>query len=387
MRIVHVCAWARAFTQFRMPLLRALRQQGCDQLIYCPYEKGHVERIRSEGFNLVTGEVCVRPSLKMAPQMAAMYQFLKQGRFDVLMAHQPMAALVSIPVARLAGVPFIIYSTGGLKYFPRELNAFDVLIKHGELKIIELSDAVFLVNREDEAFLKGICKYAEKAHYVGPMGGCGIDGTRYQPLTRERAKVRVRNDFTLTNKDFVIGYTGRIVWEKGLKDLIDAVVKLRSKCQAMNGIGVLLFGEGKDIEAIKSYAVKTKVDELVRFEGYHFDIADCMAAFDVFVLPSYREGLSVSLLEAMALGIPSVATGIRGSRELIEAGKTGLLVPPGDSEALMLALRALHDNPEERTRMGERAARSVLASYSQDAVLPRTVELMLTLASQRGIDV
>ena len=229
-----------------------------------------------------------------------------------------MGALVGILAAQLARTPVKIYSTGGLKYLPGPKGFLDPILKNGEFCIIGMCDAVFLVNREDQNLLEN-SEYKDKASYVGPLGGCGIDVTRFNSRARLKNRPRARNELGVKNGDFVIGYTGRMVWEKGFRDLINAASLIKER-----NVLFLLFGEGDALQEITQYARDKGVASIFRFEKYTFDINYLMAAFDMFVLPSYREGLPVSLLESMALGLPCVGTNIRGTRELIRDGETGI---------------------------------------------------------------
>ena len=105
-------------------------------------------------------------------------------------------------------------------------------------------------------------------------------------------------------------------------------------------------------------------------------MANCFSSFDMFVLPSYREGLPTVLLQAMAMGIPCVGTNIRGSRELIQDGLTGLLVEPKSAETLARALASIISDPDLAARIADKGESRILENYSQTFLLPRTLGII-----------
>ena len=110
--------------------------------------------------------------------------------------------------------------------------------------------------------------------------------------------------------------------------------------------------------------------------GYRTDVARLLAAADVFALPSHFEGLPMSVIEAMLCGLPVVATDISGPREMVVAGETGLLVPPGTVDPLAAALQALAGDPARRARMGEAGRARALEHYTEAKVVGRTLDLL-----------
>ena len=111
----------------------------------------------------------------------------------------------------------------------------------------------------------------------------------------------------------------------------------------------------------------------IKFLGYRTDIPELFSAADIFTLPSHREGMPRSIIEAMMAGLPVVATDIRGSREEVVPDETGLLVPVGDAEALAAALTRLSGEPVLRRRLGEAGRARALALYDEAQVIDRQV--------------
>jgi len=381
-KIIHVSAWAKTFTQFRMPLIRTQKDIFKKVLIYCPYESSHIERLIEEGFEVKIAPVSGKVKPEVIFQIIKLYRYLKKEHFDILAAHQPMGALVGITAASLAGVPIKIYSTGGLKYCPDKNRKLNNILKYGELGIIKSADAVFLVNKEDEALLICIPSVKDKAYYVGPRGGCGIDTERFSLWRRLELRDKARKNLEIGEDTLLVGYAGRCIWKKGFKEIVDAACILKEK-EAGEKIQFLVLGEGQHLPAIKNYMDQKGLNSMFNFLGYKFNIDFYMSAFDIFILPSYREGLPVSLLEAMALGIPSIATNVRGNRDLIKDGETGLLVPVGEVDKLARAILYIKNSPDKGAYMGKRASEYVINRYSESVMVDKTMGIINNLIEKK----
>ncbi|MFI5166983.1 MAG: glycosyltransferase family 4 protein [Thermoanaerobaculales bacterium] len=181
---------------------------------------------------------------------------------------------------------------------------------------------------------------------------------KYEP--RKRAG-EVRADLGLDSSSRAVLFVGRLAEEKGCRHLVEAVPGLLSR---VPGAVTLLAGHGPDRERLEALARRTGVASQVRFLGNRDDVADLLAAADVVCLPSVREGLSLSLLEAMAAGRPVVASNIAANRALLDDGITGLLVPPSDPAALARGLIAILTDPERAMEMAKAARRRALAEHS-----------------------
>lgn len=179
-------------------------------------------------------------------------------------------------------------------------------------------------------------------------------------------------------------YTGRLHEAKGLTHLIEAwhtIVRHDPTAR------LWLVGEGPERPRLVALIRELELNSNVVLTGAFDQVDDLLAAADLFVLPSLEEGMSLSLLEAMAAGLPIVATDIPGNRLLIDAGQHGLLVPPAAPEALATAIRRLHDLPDEASRMGQAARARAAAEFSLERCLDRHGDLferLLTSARQPG---
>lgn len=173
----------------------------------------------------------------------------------------------------------------------------------------------------------------------------GVDLARFRRVDRRVARGRLDLDAS----ELVIGTIGRLVPVKNQALLLAAMAELRT-----GGVGgtTLIAGDGPLRDDLEARAASAGLASGVRFLGERHDVEQVLAALDVFVLTSASEGLSNTIQEAMAAGLPVVATRVGGAEELVQDGHTGLLVPPDDTEALAAALRRLAHRPGERLAMG-----------------------------------
>ena len=191
----------------------------------------------------------------------------------------------------------------------------------------------------------------------------GADPETCRPWPR----AQVRAEFGLPADQPIVTYVGQLVERKGLVPLITAVARLADR---PGGVPLLaLAGGGPQEQELERLARDLGIADRVRFIGRveHRRVGRFMACGDLFVLPSFSEGLPTVVCEAMNCGLPVVATAVDGTPEIVRDGETGLLVPPGDPAALAAALGDLLADPARRQTMGEAALRVGRAEYTWDA--------------------
>lgn len=189
------------------------------------------------------------------------------------------------------------------------------------------------------------------------------NGVDVAAIDAARPGPEVRRELGLPEGVPVIGLVGRLDhWGKGHKELFEAVVGLK----ASHPVQALIVGGGRREAEVRQLAASLGLAESVHFLGQRHDVPDLLHAMDIFVLPSYSEGVSLALLEAMAAGLPVIATAVGGLPEVVEDGETGLLIPPKDADALAGALERLLADPALVQRLGANARAQVRENYSLD---------------------
>ena len=204
----------------------------------------------------------------------------------------------------------------------------------------------------------------------------GIDLETY--AYRERSSLR--DELELRRSDPVIGTVARLGYEKNQGDLLVAAAGIRKTFPKAH---VVLAGDGPERSALEARAGELGLGHNVHFLGFRRDVRNILNGLDVFVLPSLYEGFPNAVLEAMACGLPVVATNVGGTSEAVIHGCTGLLVPPSDPPALEEALGALLANPALRRRMGREGLKRVKRFFPLEKQIRNLIELYQVSAVSR----
>jgi len=195
-----------------------------------------------------------------------------------------------------------------------------------------------------------------------------VDLSKFENLEsgKLRRKLEVADDVA------ILLTVGRLSKQKGLQFLLRAMPEVLNK---FSKVSLALVGAGEDEAALKELTRELGIQEAVRFLGWHSEIPEFLKDADLFVLPSLWEGMPNVILEAMASGVPSVATEVGGTTELVSDGETGFLVPPADSGALARKIISLLKDEELRTRMGRNALERARSHFSPGRMIDRNEQL------------
>jgi glycosyltransferase involved in cell wall biosynthesis len=273
-------------------------------------------------------------------------------RPEIVLLCNQRAARLAAPAARLAGVAAVVMRNGlegsfGDKRWNRWLARTCI------------SD--FVVNAE--ALRRELLSYGWVAPERVTVIYNGIDPAASAP---RRSREAVREELRARSEIPILLCAARLADDKGQEDLIRAVASLQP---VHPDLRVLIVGEGSRRPALEALVAAAGLGAQIQFLGFRSDVPDLLGAADVVVIPSYREGVPNIALEAMAAGRPVVATAVSGTPEAVIDGETGLLVPPGQPDALAGALARILADPVEARSMGERGKARVQARFRADTAL------------------
>jgi glycosyltransferase involved in cell wall biosynthesis len=286
---------------------------------------------------------------------------------DVLHTHNPKTGVLGRLVGRAVGVPVVVNTCHGLWAQQDDPLPRRAMVLTAEAVAAQASHAELYQNADDQQTLSRWVP-SRRSQLVGN----GVDLQAFHPDAQARAAVRA--GWGLSD-EIVVGGVGRRVAEKGIREFAAAA-------QALGRRAVFIWVGPDDPD--KPDAVRDDV-EGVAFVGERHDMAAVYNAFDVFVLPSYREGFSRSGMEAAATGVPSILTDIRGCREVGRHGFELLLVPPHDAPALIAALERLLDDPALRRRLGDAARARALGTFDQVKVALTSLYTYSRVAEQLSL--
>jgi len=203
------------------------------------------------------------------------------------------------------------------------------------------------------------------------------NGAAPTPATHSRASARAL--LGLRDSAFVAGFIGRLAPQKRLQDLIWAFQLLH---QVSEDSQLVLIGQGPEEQQLKQLLAGFDCSSKVIFAGHREDASQLLPALDAFVLPSEFEGMSNSLMEAMAAGIPCAASNIDANRELIRDGETGALFPVGSGPEIARCLLRMQRNPERTAKLTEQAAQFIRDQLSPQQMISRHLELYRSLLNR-----
>jgi len=298
-------------------------------------------------------------------------RLFSQLRPDIVHTHNPKPGVYGRIAARLAGVPNVVNTVHGLYAQPDDSWARRSVVYGLERIAGRCSDAELLQNVEDLPVLRRLGIPDRKLHLLGNgIDLAHFDARRVAPGTR----AGLRAEWGVPDDAVVCGVVGRLVWEKGYREVIEAARRLRTEAPNVR-IVVVGPADNAKAEALSDsdIAAAERIGNL-RFVGERADVDACYAAFDIYALASYREGFPRSAMEAAAMGLPVVATDIRGCRQVVDDGRTGRLVPVRDAAALADAVAALAADPAARRAM----AGAARAKAERDFDQRRCVDITLT---------
>lgn len=351
------------FLMHRLALATALVEQGIDLQVAIPFDSSD-ERFRALPF-AVHRLPLLRGSLNPWSEMRTLGAlFALSRRLRPILVHhvtiKPM--LYGSIVARVLGTPCVVNSITGLGYvFASSEPAarclrlvIRPLLRFGCMR----PNVTMLFENQDDLLMYCRKRMAQvSSSRVAPSSG--IDVAHYTPRQHDEGAVTVM-------------VLGRMLWDKGIREFVDAARMVAAQRPATRF--VLVGGTDPNPESIPLATLQRWQQEgAVEYWGWRSDIPAVLSQADILCLPSYREGLPRSLLEAGAAGLPLIATDVPGCRDVLQPGVSGLLVPPRDSAALASAILRLVDDAGMRKHMGQAARIDVAKRFSTASVVNATV--------------
>lgn len=306
-----------------------------------------------------------------------LWRVLRRLRPQVLHTHNPKPGIYGRIVGRLAGVPVVVNTVHGLYAMPEDRWLRRAVVYTLEWLAARFSDAELVQSIEDFRLMRRLrIAPAVRLRHLGN----GIDLRRFDPDELTAIRPQVRRELGAGPDRIVVGMVGRLVAEKGYLELFEAARNLPE------GYLVVCVGPADPSKADALTAADIAAAEAagVMFLGMRTDIERLYAGMDLFVLPSHREGFPRSAMEAVAMGLPVIATDIRGCREVVDHDVTGRLVPLCDPAALASAIREMGGDPGKRAAMGA-AGRAKSEQFDERRVLSRVMATYAAVARRKRL--
>jgi glycosyltransferase involved in cell wall biosynthesis len=299
-------------------------------------------------------------------------RLLRRHRVRVLHTHLFESGLIGRPAAWLARVPVIVTHEHGKTLWKRWYHR---LFERLALPWTDLRIAV----SEDIRNLR--MKYEHTPPDKSSIVFNAVDPARFD--VPEAVRSRKRAELGLHNF-FVIGTVGRLVEAKSYDLMLEVAGEV---CRRRQDARFVLVGEGRLAAELHRMKDTLGLAESLRFLGMRKDIPELMAAMDLYVITSKREGLPISLIEAMMAGKAIVSTGVGGIPDTLTDGRDGVLVEPGSKDALVEAILDLAANSGKRARLGKNARQTAIERYSPERIVGQLEHIYRGLLSQKGVPI
>ncbi|HOW42783.1 MAG TPA: glycosyltransferase [Candidatus Omnitrophota bacterium] len=293
---------------------------------------------------------------------------LRKEKIGIVHTHNFYSGLYGIIAARLAGIHVVIHGEHGTTILNKPIRILAMRF------LSRCVDKLFAVSHDlKEELMK-------KLNISGTKIDVLVNGVDIEHFRAAKEAWNLKNDLGIPVSNFIVGSVGRLVPIKNFKLLIG--VKKKLDLAGFN-TSCIIIGAGPCRAELENYAKEIGTEIL--FLGERDDISDLLAIFDLFVLTSLNEGMSNTILEAMACGKPVIATQVGGNLELVEENKTGFLVPSDNLEELFNAIVKLINNKKLLAHFGRCARDTVEQKFSLQAMVKNYEHAYLTLAQKKGL--
>jgi glycosyltransferase involved in cell wall biosynthesis len=334
--------------------------------------EAQLEKARANGVRIITVSSLVR-RVSPANDIRTLYdlvRIIKTAKPNVVHTHTSKAGILGRLAARIVRVPLIVHTAHGHVFFGHFGPVLSRIFLWIERMFAPLTDRVVALTPGERKDYIDLNLYPrEKIAKI--HSGVDVEKFKQVPV----GAVEKKRSLGLEPKGLMVGFVGWLMPIKGPMHLLKA---MENVWRDHDDAGLVFIGKGELDVDLRAEALKIGANGRVNFLGWRGDIDEIMPIFDIFVLPSLNEGMGRVLVEAMAAGKPIVASNVGGIPDLVQHGHNGLLVPPGDDQALAAAIRQLINDPAKAKMMGQRG-RERCHQFSLAAMIEKIDALYMEL--------
>ena len=360
-------------------LIKNLRRDIFEPLVLYSNENEIIKKLREDQINLINIPLSekitsiYRDEIKKNPLSLLIYawhlidgivevvKILKKYKIEILHPHDNLSKIIGGLAAKIAGVKAVTHNRDILKksFIERILKFYQLIFMDKIIAVSESSRNLFKIGK----------KIPDKVQIIYSA----VDLAQFD----FRKKGFDRKELGIHENNIVLGIIGVFDKCKGHIYLFQAIEMLIS--EGLKNIICLVIGAGRERDELKSFIRNKNLQDYIKFLGYRTDIPELLKAMDVVVMPSIQESFGRVAIEAMAMKVPVIASATGGLPEIIEDGKTGMLIPPADIGSLSKSIKYLIENPEIRKKMGEAGRKRVKERFTIENDVSKTEELYLDL--------
>lgn len=313
----------------------------------------------------MTREITPWKDLKAVWQL---YKFLKKEKPFIVHTHTPKAGTVGMIAAMFAGVPNRLHTIAGLPLLEvnglkrKLLNVVEKITYACATKIYPNSYGLM-----DIIIKQKFCK-SKKLKVIGKGSSNGINTNYFNPeLFTEENKQKLKTTLRINSNDFVFIFVGRLVRDKGINELVSSFKKISISNKPVK---LLLVGSlESDLDPLdQSTLEEISLNNNIISVGFQTDVRPYFAISDCLVFPSYREGFPNVVMQAGAMGLPSIVSDINGCNEIVIDGKNGIIIPPKDTDSIEQSMKIILNENSLRNQMRSNCRKMIVNRYEQQSV-------------------
>ena len=374
MKICQLCAVDFTLKHFLLPLIDGMKKEGWKVEVVCS-EGIYVKDLINSGY--VIRNISIPRSLNLISIIKSIYLLYKlfnKEKYDIVHTHTPIASIIARIACKLSGVPLVIYTAHGFYFHENmpflKLKFFILLERLAGL----MTDLLFTQSYEDkQSAIKFKFLPKEKIFYIGN----GVNTNKFNPYKIKNLDL-IKNNNNIPKNSFVIGTICRLVKEKGLIEFLEAAEDISN---TYDNVLFLIIGErllSDHNESIEKniIRIKKKLGKKIIFLGNRNDIPEIISVLDLYCLPSWREGMPRSIIEAMMMSKPVLATNIRGSREEVVNNKTGIIVQVNSRKELEKGMSEFITNKKKSIQYGKEGRKRALKLYDEEKVINLQIKII-----------
>lgn len=339
------------------------------------WEDGYLKKI-AEREGVQYHSIEMTRSITPAQDLKALFRmvkFLRQEKPEIVHTHTPKAGIIGMLAAKLAGVPIRLHTVAGLPLMetsgPKRkiLNFVEKLTYFCASKVLPNSTGL------KDFIIKEKLASPNKLHIVGNGSSNGIDANYFSKdhFSEEFLKALKKN-LNISENDFVFIFVGRLVKDKGINELITAFSKIRQK-----NLKLLLVGSfEQNLDPLEENTL-TEINQNPNIisVGWQNDVRPYFAISDALVFPSYREGFPNVVMQAGAMGLPSIVSDINGCNEIIQNRINGFIVPIKDRENLQIAMQRMLNEENIYEKLQQNARPTIVSQYKREVIWQKIYEI------------
>lgn len=374
MRILYVTTLSNTLNAFLVPHIELLLNLGHEVDIACNIDNKINSKLIERGCKVFDIKFQRSPLTK---QNYLAYKMLKKildtGEYDIVHTHTPIASMCVRLACKKLKKSAVIYTAHGFHFYSGAPFRNWMIYYPIEKFLSKYTDILITINNEDYYRAKNYF-FSKEVIYIP---GVGIDTSKFNKVKVDN--VEKRKQLEIPINAFVVLSVGELNENKNHEIIIKAIEKLKNP-----DIYYIICGTGSNKEYLNSMIQNLNLEEQVRLLGNRNDIAEILQISDTFVFPSFREGLSVALMEAMASGLPVICSNIRGNRDLIEHKKGGYLVNPSDLHGFACSIKKMYESKDLRESFGE-FNKNRVERYSLKNVLKELTKVYKTINQRKNL--